>query len=222
MYKFSAAVAAAVLLTMSAFAQTPAPAGGAFGAFEASVLAGLDRQVDAQKETLAALRARLSENHPEVEAAMLNLALLQAKRDALAMTNAEIANRRVAVMLDPGLLTGSRADQPAAHDSLFDFSKSEVVTGTITQLNFSSPYSVLTVNVSGVLRNVFLASTNALAAAGWNRGTVRIGDQISVAGSPARARANILQATQVSAGGRTLFSRPDAELTREAAGVYEK
>jgi hypothetical protein len=62
MYRLSAALTLAALLTIRALAQTPAPTAadrspikvegaetGTFGAFEASVLAGLDRQVDAQK-----------------------------------------------------------------------------------------------------------------------------------------------------------------------------
>jgi hypothetical protein len=79
MYRLSAA-----LLAMQAFAQTPAPTGtqtfGTFGAFEASVLAGLDSQVHAQANTLAALRAKYNEDYPDVETAKLNLAILQARR----------------------------------------------------------------------------------------------------------------------------------------------
>src|SRR5580692_11413322 len=111
MYKLSAAIIVGAVLTIRAFAQTPAPtpadririegadaSNAPFGAFEASVLAGLDRQVDAQKNTLAALRAKYNEDYPDVETAKLNLAILQARRDALARTNAEIANMRVAVL----------------------------------------------------------------------------------------------------------------------------
>jgi hypothetical protein len=195
-----------------------------FGAFEASVLAGLDSQVDAQVKTLAALRAKYNDDYPDVETAKLNLAVLQAKRDALARKNADIANTRVAVLLDPGLLTRgpASATQPAAHEALFDFSKSQTITGTITQLNFVNPYSVLTVNVSGALTNVFLASANALAAGGWSRGAVKPGDPITVTGAPARGGSNILQATEVSSNGKPLFSRPGVELSRAAAAAYEK
>jgi len=241
MYKLSAAIPLAVL-AVRAFAQTPAPtaadrspikvegaqAFGTFGAFEASVLAGLDRQVDAQKNTLAELRAKYNEDYSDVETAKLNLAILQARRDDLARKNADIANRRVAALLDPGLLTrGTSASpsggaQPAAHEALFDFSKSQTITGTITQLNLVNPYSVLTVNVSGALTNVFLASANALAAAGWSRGTVKLGDQITVTGAPARGGSNILQATEASSNGKPLFSRPTVELSQGAVGAYEK
>jgi hypothetical protein len=54
---------------------------------------------------------------------------------------------RVAALLDPSLFTRgtndsvNRAAQPAAHEALFDFSKSETVTGTITQLNLSNSSS---------------------------------------------------------------------------------
>ena len=193
------------------------------------MLAGLDRQVDAQKNILVALRDKYKDDYPEVETAKLNLAILQARRDALARKNADIANMRVAVLLDPGLLarrTGTaesnRAAQPAAHEALFDFSKSQTITGTITQLNLVSPYSVMTVNVSGVLTNVFLASANALTAAGWSRGKVKLGDQITVTGAPARGGSNILQATDASSNGKPLFSRPAVELSQDAVEAYEK
>jgi Family of unknown function (DUF6152) len=237
MYKLSAALTLAVVLTIPAFAQTPAPANtpsiriegaetsGTFGAFEASVLAGLDRQVDAQTNTLATLRAQYNEDFPEVQTAKLNLAILQARRDALARTNADIANMRVAAILDPGLLNRSavnRAAQPAAHEALFDFSKSQTITGTITILTFVNPYSVVTVDVSGTLTNVFLASANALAAGGWKQGSVKRGDQITITGAPARSGANILQATDASSNGKALFSRPAVELSHEAVIAYEK
>jgi hypothetical protein len=242
MSKLSAAITLTALLAIRAFAQTPAPTAAdrspikvegaqtfsTFGAFEASVLAELDRQVDAQKNTLAVLRAKYSEDNPDAETAKLNLAILQARRDALARKNADIANMRVAALLDPGMLTRGAADslnraaQPAAHEALFDFSKSQTITGTITQLNLVNPYSVLTVNVSGALTNVFLASANALAAAGWSRGAVKLGDQITVTGAPARGGSNILQATEASSNGKPLFSRPAVELSQDAVAAYEK
>jgi hypothetical protein len=237
MYKLGAALTLAAVITIPVFAQTPAPANmspvkiegaeasGTFGAFEASVLAGLDRQVDAQKNTLAALRAQYNEDFPDVQTAKLNLAILQARRDALARTNADIANIRVAAILDPGLLNRSavnRAAQPAAHEALFDFGKSQTITGTITILTLVNPYSVVTVDVSGTLTNVFLASANTLATAGWNRSSIKRGDQITITGAPARGGSNILQATEVSSNGKALFSRPAVELSQEAVIAYEK
>ena len=244
MYKLNAALALAAVVTMGAFAQTPAPSAtnqprikvegaetsSTFGAFEASVLAQLDRQVAAQIDTLIALRDKYREDSPDVEAAKLNLAVLQAQRDALARTNADIANRRMAALLDPGMPTRGRgaavsvdrSAQPAAHETLFNFSKSQSITGTIARLTLASPYSVVTVDVAGARTDVFLASANALAAGGWSRGTVKIGDEITVTGAPARGGSDILQATEASSNGKTLFSRPAVELSREAVAAYEK
>ncbi len=237
MYKLSAAATLAAVFTMRAVAQTPAPVNpikiegaqpSGIDGFEASVLAGFDRRVDAQKTTLAALRAQHNEDYPDVQTAKLNLAILQAQRDALARMNADRANIRVAALLDPGLFTRgavnspNRAAEPAAHETLFDFSKSQTITGTITILTFVRPYSVVTVDVSGVLTNVFLASTNALAAAGWSQGAVKRGDPITITGAPARGGSNILQATEVSSNGKPLFSRPAVELSRDAVRAYEK
>jgi hypothetical protein len=85
-----------------------------------------------------------------------------------------------------------------------------------------NPYSVVTVDVSGTPTNVFLASANALASAGWSRGTVMPGDQITITGAPARGGSDILQATAVSFNGKPLFSRPAVELSRDAVPAYEK
>jgi len=139
MYKISAAITLAALLAIGAFGQTPGPYAtvrahirieggevhGTFGSFEASVLAGLDRQVIDQENILIALRAKYNEDYPDVQTAKLNLAILQAGRDKVARTNADIANMRVAALLDPGMLTrgtgdsSNRAVQPAAHETLF-------------------------------------------------------------------------------------------------------
>ena len=205
MNKLSAAATLAALFTIGGFAQTPAAirvegaeAHGTLGAFEASVLAGLDSKVDAQKNTLAALRTQYKEDYPDVQTAKLNLAILQAQRDKLARMNADIANMRIAALLDPATMnranSANRATEPAPHEALFDFSKSQTITGTISVLTLVSPYSVVTVDVAGVPTNVFLASTNALAKGGWSTGMVKRGDPITVKGAPARGGANILQA----------------------------
>ncbi len=67
----------------------------------------------------------------------------------------------------------------------------------------------------------FLASSNALAAAGWSRGTVKLGDQV-IPGAPARGGSNIPQATEASSNGKRFFSRPAVELSQDAVGAYEK
>ena len=234
-----ATITLAAVLAIPALAQTSAPIAAGpiqsqtwsiegnsippqtFGEFEASVLAGLDRQVHAQQDTLLALRDKYKEDSPEVQTAKLKLAVLQARRDKLARTNTEIASLRIAAILDLESRTRA-AGQPAAHETLFDFSKSQTTTGTITILSLAKPYSVVTINVAGTPTDVFLASLNALAAGGWTPNSVKPGDTITVTGAPARGGSPMLPASEVSFNGKPLFSRPAVELTQAAVATYEK
>ena len=96
------------------------------------------------------------------------------------------------------------------HDAEFDFTKSVTVTGTVKQVQFINPYSWLTVNSNGnadMPYRISLASPNTLAAGGWNRDTVKLGDQVVVTGAPALDGTAILQATSVSLNGTVLFTR---------------
>jgi len=116
----------------------------------------------------------------------------------------------------------------SAHEALFDFTKSDTITGRVIQIELSSPYSFISIAPSspshfGPLVQVFVASANALARAGWTGGTIgKLGDQITVTGAPAVDGGATLQATQVTYNGQVLFSRPNGPLPQNAMGAYEK
>jgi hypothetical protein len=95
-----------------------------------------------------------------------------------------------------------------SHDAEFDFTKSVTVTGTVKQMQFINPYSWLTVNSNGnadTPYRISLASPNTLSHAGWNRDTVKAGDQVIVTGAPALDGSSTIQATSVSANGTVVF-----------------
>jgi tetratricopeptide (TPR) repeat protein len=94
----------------------------------------------------------------------------------------------------------------ANHDAEFDFTKSTTVTGTVTQIQMMNPNAWLTLALATPMR-VSLASPDALAAGGWNKGTVKLGDQVTVTGAPALDGSSTMQATSVSANGAVLFTR---------------
>jgi len=90
------------------------------------------------------------------------------------------------------------------------------VTGTVRQVQWLSPYAWLTVDAapdSEPSARPFLVSVDSpanLMSAGWNRDTVKPGDQVTVTGAPGRDGSSILQATSVSANGAVLFTRSTA------------
>lgn len=99
-----------------------------------------------------------------------------------------------------------RAAQEANHETEFDFSRSTTVTGTVTQVQMLNPNAWLTVALATPMR-VSLASPSTLAAGGWNRDTVKLGDQVTVTGAPALDGSSTMQATSVSHNGTVLFTR---------------
>jgi tetratricopeptide (TPR) repeat protein len=116
------------------------------------------------------------------------------------------------------------AGQPAQHEALFDFKRSTTITGTVVQVAWMNPYTMLTINTvpSEPPSKVFVASSNTLEVAGWTRGTVRLGDQITITGAPAVDASPTLQATSVTFNGQVIFSRPNGPLPQVAIGAYEK
>jgi Family of unknown function (DUF6152)/Tetratricopeptide repeat len=104
--------------------------------------------------------------------------------------------------------------QQVHHDAEFDFSQSATVTGTVTKVQMMNPYSWLTVALpgTGLLPpvRVSLASPATLAAGGWSRDTVKLGDQVTVIGVPGRDGSDVIQATSVSLNGKLLFTRDAA------------
>ena len=104
--------------------------------------------------------------------------------------------------------------QVAAHHSFaaeFDANKKVTLTGTVTKVEWTNPHVWIYLNVkdaqTGTVSNwgFEMGPPHGLQRRGWQRGTLKLGDQITVAGSMAKNGSNRMNASTVtltSTGGR--------------------
>jgi hypothetical protein len=87
------------------------------------------------------------------------------------------------------------AGAAAAHHSFaaeFDGSKALKLTGVVTKVEWQNPHTFFYIDVTdektGKVTNwaMEMGSPNGLMRNGWTRNTLKIGDKVSVEGSPAR------------------------------------
>jgi len=114
------------------------------------------------------------------------------------------------------LLTGILAAVPAmAHHSFaaeFDFKKPVALTGTVTRVEWINPHARFYVDVKSADGKVTnweceLGSPNTLMHKGWNRNSLKPGDQVSVDGFLAKDAPNVANAREVKlADGRKVFA----------------
>ena len=125
------------------------------------------------------------------------------------------------------LVGASCAAAPAARahhsQSEFDLRAKIEVEGTVTKLEWKSPHGRLYLdvkNAKGEIENwnFELPSPNTLMRRGWTRDTLKAGDQVKVAGAPARNFPTIAIATSIKDAhdkplvtGTTQISEPEAE-----------
>lgn len=103
----------------------------------------------------------------------------------------------------------------AAHHSLaadFDVSKPLLLEGVVTRVDWMNPHVRFYMDVSGQSGKVTnwefeLGSPNTLMRSGWNRNSLKIGEEITVKGCRAKDNANQGNATGIWAGhGKPLLS----------------
>ena len=103
----------------------------------------------------------------------------------------------------------------------YDASKSMTLHGVVTKVEWTNPHARFYVDVkdkSGTVTNwnLELASPNALRRLGWTRDIIKVGDEVSVFGAPAKDGAKMANARTVTlADGRKMVSGLAAESEKE-------
>ncbi len=101
-------------------------------------------------------------------------------------------------------------------DAQYDRGKTLMMKGTVTKVEWTNPHARFYVDVrdqNGRVTNwnMELGSPNGLRRAGWNRNTLKIGDEITVTASLARDGSKMANAREVAlAGGKKIFTASSA------------
>jgi Family of unknown function (DUF6152) len=82
--------------------------------------------------------------------------------------------------------------------SVFDMDTLTTVKGTVTKFEFMNPHALIYVDVEGKKGDVehWIAeesSNNHLSRSGWDKNTLKVGDQITIVGHRARNGARVLE-----------------------------
>ena len=118
-----------------------------------------------------------------------------------------------------GLALAVWAGPALAHhsfDAEYDRSKTVVMKGAVTKVEWTNPHARFYVDVKdpkGSITNwnMELGSPNGLRRAGWNRNTLKIGDEVTVTVSLARDGSRMANAREVVvAGGKKVFTASSA------------
>lgn len=108
------------------------------------------------------------------------------------------------------------AGEAPAHHSFavfFDGEKTMAVTGKVTEFKFANPHGTITLEVKGKSgkTDVWKAETNApviLRRLGWTRGSLEIGETVTIEGWPARNGTKYLRMRKVTREDGTVIGKP--------------
>jgi hypothetical protein len=105
------------------------------------------------------------------------------------------------------LLSGSAFAHHGA--AAYDNQKPMTLTGTVTGFQFVNPHAIISLDVKDASGKVVnwsgeLTSPNHLTRYGWNKGTLKPGDQISITGSTSKAGSPTMWINKVVKGGTAL------------------
>jgi hypothetical protein len=119
--------------------------------------------------------------------------------------------RHLIATLAAGVLLagGGRAFAHHPFSAEYDSNKPAQVEGKVTKVNWTNPHSFLTVDAKGANGKlehyrVELGSPKALAQKGWKRGSVKVGETVTVNGWYARDGQSLINARAVTVKGHEL------------------
>jgi hypothetical protein len=119
--------------------------------------------------------------------------------------------RHLIATLAAGVLLagGGRAFAHHPFSAEYDSNKPAQVEGKVTKVNWTNPHSFLTVDAKGANGKlehyrVELGSPKALAQKGWKRGSVKVGETVTVNGWYARDGQSRINARAVTVKGHEL------------------
>jgi polyisoprenoid-binding protein YceI len=74
----------------------------------------------------------------------------------------------------------------------YDASKTVTVTGTVTAFEFVNPHVMISMDVKNASGSIEkwegeMTSPNHLGRTGWTRNTIKVGDQVTLTGAPAKS-----------------------------------
>ncbi len=102
-------------------------------------------------------------------------------------------NKNRVVLLATILVLFGIAPAYAHHGgAAYDTSKTVTVTGTVTEYDFVNPHVRISVDVKNASGGTEkwegeMTSPNHLERAGWTKNTLQVGDQVTLAGAPAKS-----------------------------------
>lgn len=122
---------------------------------------------------------------------------------------------RIVIAFSLCLLVGGTVSIFAHHShSSFDVTREVTVEGTVVQVIWTNPHSLLFVEVKGETAvkkwGLEAPSPNGLARGGWTKESIKVGEKITATGNPSRSGAPmILVKGVVTSDGRRFSARPE-------------
>jgi len=122
---------------------------------------------------------------------------------------------RIVFVLSLCVLAGGTVSMFAHHShSSFDVTREVTIEGTVTQVLWTNPHSLLFLEVKGETQvkkwGLEAPSPNGLVRGGWTKESIKVGDKITATGNPSRSGAPmILVKGVVTSDGKRLSARPE-------------
>jgi hypothetical protein len=120
-------------------------------------------------------------------------------------------NKLIFSLLAVGILLALSGSAFAHHGAAaYDASKPVTLTGTVTDFQFVNPHVIIAMDVKDpstgktVQWQGEMTSPNRLARAGWTKSTLKVGDEVTMTGSPLRSGSPMMAIRKIAKNGQDL------------------